>query len=239
MYDTDHYRKECFLNVKGLGEIKAVAFDIDGTLYPQWKIHLSACLHYFSHPLFFLHYGLVRNSLHGAERLENFRAEQAERMAHRMGCLPAEAELRLNAIVYDGLKKNFDRIACYKDVPETFRKFKEAGLKIALLSDFPPEQKGAIWGIKPYCDVILGTEFLGALKPSAYSFVEMARQLETLPEEILYVGNSARYDVAGARRAGMKSAYLLSGFRKLFNIPLKESDISFSNYRQLQDIVLN
>ena len=219
------------MNVKGLGEIKAVAFDIDGTLYPQWKIHLSAVFNYACHIIFYLYYGLVRNEMHRMERVENFRVVQAEKMAAFMRCSAREAESKLNAVVYDGLKKNFEKIPCYKDVPETFMKFREAGFKLALLSDFPPEQKGEIWGIKPYCDVILGTEFLGALKPDPYPFLETAKRLGVKPEEVLYVGNSIKY-------AGMKSAYLLTGWRKLFRSRVKGADICFSSYRQLQNIVL-
>ena len=131
------------MNVEGLGEIKAVAFDIDGTLYPQWKIHLSAVFSYACHIIFYLYYGLVRNEMHRIDRVENFRAVQAEKMAAFMHCSAQEAESKLNAVVYDGLKKNFEKIPCYKDVPETFIKFKEAGLKLALLSDFPDLPTGS------------------------------------------------------------------------------------------------
>ena len=226
------------MNIDGLGEIKAVAFDIDGTLYAPWRLNIRALCRYVSHGIFFLHYGIVRSKMHGQDAVPDFLGLQAERMAHRLKVTPEEARKRLDDIVYDGMKKYFKKIKCFRDVPETFKKFKEAGLKIALLSDFPPEQKGDVWGVKPYCDVVLGTEQLGALKPSPYSFIKMAEQLNVEPAQVLYVGNSRSKDVVGSKRAGMKSAYLLSGFRKLFNLPIKEADISFSNYRQLQEIVL-
>lgn len=226
------------MDIQGLGEIEAVAFDIDGTLYAQWQLTIRAIFRYISHGLFFLKYGLVRNEMHKMERLENFRQVQAERMAERMRCTPAAAERRLHEIVYDGLKPYFLRIPCYDAVPETFRRLHDAGFKLALLSDFPPEQKGEIWGVRTYCDVVLGTEALGALKPDPYSFLEMARQLGVEPAKILYVGNSRKYDVCGSRRAGMKCAYLLPLWRRILRKPLKEADISFSNYRQLLDIML-
>ena len=65
-----------------------------------------------------------------------------------------------------------------------------------------------------------------------------AEKLGVKPEEILYVGNSIKYDVMGARNYGMKTAYLLKGFRKIFNIKCSLADISFKNYRQLKNIVL-
>ncbi|MBQ5472709.1 MAG: HAD family hydrolase [Treponema sp.] len=226
------------MNVNGLGEIKAVAFDIDGTLYAPWRLNIRAIFRYVRHGIFFLHYGLVRNKLHGKEVVSNFFDLQAEHMANSMRTSKEHAHKKLNDIVYKGMEKYFARIKCFPNVPETFKKFKEAGFKIGLLSDFPPEQKGDIWGVKQYCDVILGTEELGALKPSPYSFIKMAEMLGVEPSEILYVGNSRSKDVVGSKKAGMKSAYLLSGFRKIFNLPIKEADISFSNYRQLQEIVL-
>lgn len=224
--------------VKDLGEIEAIAFDIDGTLYPQWRLTVRAIFRYISHIFLFLFYGLVRNDMHKLPQHNNFREVQAEKMSKWMGCTPEQAEEKLNKVVYRGLEPYFLDLPCYSDVFETFEKLKKAGYKLALLSDFPPEQKGDIWGVKKYCDVILGTEQLGALKPDPYSFFKMAEELNVESSKILYVGNSKKYDVKGAHNAGMKSAYLLPFWRKIFNKPLKESDISFSNYRQLQDIVL-
>lgn len=227
------------MKVKNLGEIEAVGFDIDGTIYAQWRIHLIALFHYLSHSMFFLHYGLVRHELHGSEQTPDFNRIQTEKMARRLHCSYEEAAERLDKIVYKGLEKYFRKIPCYKDCLETIKKFKEAGLKIALLSDFPPEQKGDIWGIKQYCDVILGTEALGALKPDPYSFKKMADLLGVAPEKILFVGNSRKYDVTGSKAAGMKSAYLLAWRYRIFKfLKVKNADVTFSKYRQLQDFVL-
>ena len=224
--------------VKGLGEIEAVAFDIDGTLDPQWRLTVRALFRYIAHGFFFLFYGFVRNEMHALPQHDNFRQVQAKKMAGWLRCSPEEAERRLNDIVYKGLEPYFERIACYSYVPETFRKLKEAGFKLALLSDFPPEQKGDVWGVRQYCNVVLGTEQLGALKPDPYSFLKMADELGVEPSRILYVGNSLKYDVRGSHNAGMKCAYLLPFWRRIFNKPLKEAEISFSNYRQLLNIVL-
>ena len=224
--------------IKNLGEIEAVAFDIDGTLYPSWKLTVRALPYYTLHAFFFLKYGLVRNEMHRASANPNFRRLQAERMARRMKCSPEEAEEKLEEIIYEHLKKYFLKIKCFDGVPETFKKFKEAGLKLALLSDFPPEQKGEVWGAKQYCDVVLGTEAAGALKPDPHSFLRLSEALNVPPEKILYVGNSPKYDIKGAKNAGMKSALILTGLRKIFHLHLKEADICFSDYRQLQKIVL-
>lgn len=219
------------MEVKNLGEIEAVAFDIDGTLYEQWRIHQKAVFHYITRPFFFLKFGLVRNELHGIEPLKDFFKVQAELMAKKLHCSTEKAQKMLDKNVYSGLKKYFTKIPLVDYVEETFVKFKNAGLKIALLSDFPPEQKGEIWGLKKYCDVILGTEELGALKPDPYSFLKMAEKLNVKPEKILFVGNSKKYDVKGSKAAGMKCAYF--GKKKC-----KQADFCFSDYRKLQEFVL-
>ena len=227
------------MNVKNLGEIKAVAFDIDGTLYAQWRIHLHAIFHYVLHGVFFLHYGLVRHELHSMPPMPDLRKVQAELMAKRLKCSVQQAEEKLDKYVYTGLKKYFQAIPCYKYAYECISNLKNAGLKIALLSDFPPEQKGEIWGIKVLCDVVLGTEAVGALKPDKYSFLEMAKQLQVEPEKILYVGNSKKYDVNGSKAAGMKSAYLKAfRYRILPFLKVKNADICFTDYRQLEEFML-
>ena len=88
-----------------------------------------------------------------------------------------EARSLIDEKIYCGIAPYFDKIKTYPHVEETFRRFKEAGLKIAILSDFPPKQKGHIWGLIPYCDLIMGSEECGALKPSIYTFGTMAEKL--------------------------------------------------------------
>ena len=86
--------------------------------------------------------------------------------------------------------------------------------------------------------MILGSEEIGALKPSKYPFGIMANALELEPSQILYVGNSVKFDVRGAKNAGMKSAIIASPLKRIFSKKIKEADISFSNYRQFLNIVL-
>lgn len=224
--------------IEGIGEIEAVAFDIDGTLYPQWRLTVRAIFKYIYHCFFFLFYGIVRCKMHKLPPVENFRQLQAEKMAKWLCCTPEKAEKQLNKIVYDGLAPFFQKFSCYDNVPHFFAALKENGFKIGILSDFPPEQKGDIWGCKKYCDVVLGTEQLGALKPDAYSFLKLAESLNVECEKILYVGNSIKYDVKGAKNAKMKSAYLLSTWRKIFKKPLKQADFCFSNYRQFEKFMI-
>lgn len=218
--------------------IKAVAFDIDGTLYPQIRLHVRIPWHFFRHSRVFFHFGLVRRQLRRTAPLPDLIHYQAILMSERLKCSTEEAGRLVDEIAYTGLEKFFKKIKPFKNIEETFKKLKDAGLKIAILSDFPPEQKGELWGLKPYCEKILSAEKIGALKPSKYTFGILAMELGFKPQEILYVGNSAKYDIIGAKKAGMKTAYFEPLWRRIFHLHLKEADISFKSYRHFQTLVL-
>lgn len=221
-----------------LENIKAVAFDIDGTLYPSFSLYIRLIPYALKHFRFYIKYNKVRHIMHRTAPLPDFFEYQARLLAEETGSSSAEAKEMIQKIAYDGLKPYFERIKPFKHVLETFKTLHEKGYKIALLSDFPPSQKGNTWGVLPYCDLVLGTEEIGALKPSKYPFGIMAMALELEPSQILYVGNSVRFDVRGANNAGMKSAIIASRIKRIFSKKIKEADISFSDYRQFLNNML-
>jgi len=219
-------------------DYEVIAFDIDGTLYPSWRLNIRIIPFFLSHLSFFIHYNRVRKILHRTAPLPDFFEYQARLLGLEMKCTSAEAKELIQKIIYQGLTPYFEKVKPYSNVLETFRKFSEAGYKLAILSDFPPEQKGSIWGVIPYCTMVLGTEQIGALKPSKYPFGILAMAFHVAPEKILYVGNSLKYDIEGASNAGMKTAYLLPFWRKVLHLNSRKADICFKSYRQLQDVVL-
>ena len=212
-------------------DVKAVAFDIDGTLYAQWKLYVRIPFHFLRHLYYYSHYGILRRRLRFMQPVADFYDFQAEQLGKQMHVSKEKAYKLIDSISYKGLQP-------IPEAVETIKAFKDAGLKIAILSDFPPSQKGDIWGIRQMCDVCAGSEEYGMLKPSAHSFKELARHLGLEPQQVLYVGDSASYDVRGAASAGMKTAYLLRGLKAVFNKKNPEADISFKTYRQLREIVL-
>ncbi len=219
-------------------DIKAVAFDIDGTLYPDHRLFIRLIGYFLRNISFFFAYKKVRYTLHRTAVLPDFFEYQARLLADHMEISVEEAHTKINTIVYEGLKPFFKKVRPFNNIEETLIAFKNAGLKLAVMSDFPPEQKGDIWGFKKYFDVVLGSEECGALKPSVYPFGVLAQKLGVKTHEVLYVGNSVRSDIEGGRDSGMKTAYIMPFWRKIFNKKLRKADISFKTYRQLCKIVL-
>jgi len=220
-------------------DIKAVAFDIDGTLYPDYALNILVIPHFLLHARFFICYDIVRHKLRKHAQLQDLLIFQAQLLAEQLHITPQKAFKLIDRIIYKGLRPYFKIIRPFKHVHETFDAFSKAGLKIGILSDFPPEQKGTIWGLVDKCDVVMGSEKIGALKPSTYVFQVFAKKMGFKPQEILYVGNSIRSDIKGAKAAGMKTAFVMTLWRRILHKPLKIADISFSSYRQLQKIVLD
>ena len=215
-----------------MDEIKVIAFDIDGTLYPELRLHVRMFGHFLLHMRFFYHFVRIRQMLRRTAPLPDLFHYQAILMSERIHTTTPEAEKMLQDIVYDGLAKYFLTIKPFKGVYETIKTLHESGYRIALLSDFPPEQKGNLWGIIPFCEKLLSSEKIGALKPSKYPFGILAQEMKVKPSQVLYVGNSIRCDVKGAKAAGMKTAYFEPFWRRLLHLHVKEADVSFRNYRE-------
>ena len=229
------------MNTLNLGEIDAVAFDIDGTLYTNGEFYTRMIPHYLGNLRFFRKYNEVRKELRKKPEnktgYEDLFAVQNELLAQKLGCTSEQAWEKLDRIVYTGLKKYFEKIKVCRNAPELIQRLKEAGVKIALLSDFPPEQKGEVWGIKKNCDVILGTEEIGALKPSARAFEVLAQKLGVAPERVLYVGNNHSYDVDAPKAVGMKAAWFIPKIKGLLGCRSKVADITFWDYSQLEKFI--
>ncbi|UTC66071.1 MULTISPECIES: HAD family hydrolase [unclassified Treponema] len=224
--------------------ISAIAFDIDGTLYPSWRFNLRIIPFLLKNFNLMSAFNKTRKDIrlwqekNPDKLLSNFFDFQAEILAEHSGKTKEDVKNFLETEIYTGWKKRFARIKPYFFVKEAIEEFKRQGLKIGLLSDFLPEQKNDVWGILPLCDASFGTESIGALKPSPLPFQKLAEALEEPCSKILYVGNNLKYDVAGAKSAGMYTACIKGRFfillKKLFfQKEAEKPDIYFSNYRQL------
>ncbi|MEE0998395.1 MAG: HAD family hydrolase [Treponemataceae bacterium] len=224
--------------LKSHSEIKAVVFDIDGTLYPNSRLYKKMWFYFLKNLRFFMKYNKVRRVLHKTAVLPDFFEYQGRMLAAEMNISKEKAKSLIEEKVYKGLEPFFVNLKPFNYVKETFENFKSANIKLGILSDFPPEQKKDIWGTAPLCDVIMGSEQCGALKPSIYTFGTLIKKLDLPAENILYVGNSISSDVKGAKSAGMQTAYLAPTWKLLFKKLPKEADFSFRNYRKLQEYVL-
>jgi len=223
--------------------IEGIAFDLDGTLYPNYSLNIRLVPFLFKEWRMLSAFGKTRNIIRAEQKKDpsklfsNFYEYQAEITAKIMS-VPAESlNKKIERLIYRGWEPFFKKIKLFKHSKETLIALREAGYKMGLLSDFPPETKLEYLGISGLWDAVLCSEQCGALKPHPKSFIDMAGAMALPPEKILYVGNSHSYDVTGAARTGMKTAWIKNRFASSMGKDPKP-DFSFYSYRQLFDFML-
>ncbi|MDR0402499.1 MAG: HAD family hydrolase [Treponema sp.] len=239
--------------------IRGVGFDLDGTLYANYKLNIRLVPFVFRHWALAGAFAGARSLLHkaaakeraGAARIlpedgdpppESFYDAQAALVAKRLAINAETAKELVDRLVYRDWAEYFARITPFPHAAETLIFLKASGFRLGLLSDFPPRRKLELLGLDDLFDAVFSTEEFGALKPNPAPFEKLAGAMGLSPGEILYVGNSPRYDIAGAKRAGMKAALLRrgilsTGFAGGPGAAL--ADFTFWNYRQLRKYVIN
>jgi putative hydrolase of the HAD superfamily len=229
-----------------------VAFDLDGTLYPNYRLNVFLIPFILREWRFLWAFGKARDMIRSMQEKEapflkpaaasgqpspDFYDTQARLTAEILKADPPAIKERIERLIYRGWEPFFKKIRLFPHVKESLRAFREGGLKLGLLSDFPPERKLEYLGLTGFWDAVRCSESTGRLKPDPRPFWELAEHLDIPPERILYVGNSRRCDVYGAGRAGMKTA--LAGFSRSFRgRAWGPPDFVFRDYRQLMNYVL-
>jgi putative hydrolase of the HAD superfamily len=209
-------------------DIKAVAFDLDGTLYPDKYVYIRSIPLFMRYPRVVYFFNKMRKAVRKLDKIENFRQTQGSILAGYMGVSPDRALQLMDSVIYDKWKKYFSHMRLFPFVRETLEALKRNGYKLALLSDYPIETKLSILGIESIWDYSVSSETLNCLKPHPEPFNHIQRKLELPAESILYVGDRYAYDIIGAKNAGMKAGH----FTKK-KIAGSIADITFSDYRDL------
>ena len=234
-------------------KFKAVAFDLDGTLYPNHRFYIRLFPFLFRHRKYLMAFGKARDRLrqenqNTAEENSLFYKVQARYMAEILKPKTSnnsyyieEIEAKTEKIIYRGWELLFKNIKLFPRVKETLISIREKGTKLAILSDFPLKAKLEYLGLEKLWDIELCSEVIGQLKPDPLAFKALCKALDLPPAEILYVGNSFSYDVIGAKNAGLKTAWIKPKISFIFPDKKRESqaDFVFFDYRQLQKFVLS
>ncbi|MCL2808933.1 MAG: HAD family hydrolase [Treponema sp.] len=224
--------------------IKGIAFDLDGTLYPNYRLNIKLIPFILKEWNLLSAFGKARKIIRkeqestDAPPIPDFYNYQIEITAKLLSVPPAPLKEKIERLIYRGWEPLFKKVKLFKGARETLEVFKKEGYKLGLLSDFPPETKLEYLGINGIWDAVHCSERCGALKPHPLSFIKLAQAMSLPPENIIYVGNSRSYDVAGAAKAGMKTAWIRSPLFPGNGLKTPKPDFSFHNYRQLYDFMI-
>jgi HAD superfamily hydrolase (TIGR01549 family) len=187
--------------------VRALSFDVDGTLYEVRRLRVAWRLRWER--------GLLLALLAAREKmrfepphpsLERLMEREAELVAPSFGLSIDEARERLAelraampAALTRGAKPR-------RGVEAALMAAHRRGIELAVLSDYDPEEKLSHLGLDrlPW-KVKLSADGLGALKPNPRPFLELARAIECPPGAIVHIGDREDLDVAGALGAGLRA----------------------------------
>lgn len=199
--------------------LRAVLFDLDGTLYHQPPVRRGMALALGAHLLRSPRRGLatvrairtfrtLREDLRELGRPgESLEERQYVEPAARAGVSP-EA---LRALVHEWMIERPLALvagAAREDLLETLDRLAGRGLRLGVYSDFPVEEKLAALGCLGRFDPRLASTDpeINAFKPHPRGFLVACERWCLAPAEVLFVGDRADVDAGGARAAGMPCA---------------------------------
>jgi FMN phosphatase YigB (HAD superfamily) len=193
--------------------IRAVLFDLDGTLYRQRRMRALMAIELVTHaltqplraPRNWRALAAYRKAQEVA-RSKPFGAAtaQLEIVAQRTGLMPPEIEQIVGEWMFERPLKHLP--ACRAaGLFELLAFLGSKGIEIGVLSDYPAEAKLRALGLAGRFSVVLcsADPEIGALKPHPRGFLTACERWHIDPGDVLVVGDRFDVDAAGAAAAGM------------------------------------
>jgi phosphoglycolate phosphatase/putative hydrolase of the HAD superfamily len=221
---------EALLDPAGL---KAVIFDLDGTLYLQDVLRRAMLVR-----LVRAHAMRPVAGVRTARILTAYRkAQEALRGSMTPGQAPVDlADVQLQrtcevtraqpGLVSECVSRwmEYEPLAVLRrcirpGLVEFLRSCRTQGLRLAVFSDYPAEAKLDALGLGHFFDVVLSAQspVVGVFKPHPKGLLVVAERLALEPSDCMYVGDRADVDGAAAAAAGMRCFILtrVAGFPQL------------------------
>jgi len=217
--------------------MKAVLFDLDGTLLDR-----TASLNDFLH---WQTYGMLKTDISNKEKFISRFIELDKNGSvwkdKVYGCLIDEFSI-LNWTVKE-LLSSYELCFCAfskpkQGVTEAVKKLREMGMKLAIVSNGKSpfqERNFRALGISDLFDAVIISETVGCRKPEKEIFNLACKMLKTKASNTIFVGDSIKSDIEGAKNAGMYSIYISSDSHQECN----DASIICRNFAELPQMVLN
>lgn len=187
-------------NDRKLNDIKAVAFDVFGTIAeiqeprrPYFALlrHLRSLGHEVEQRDGAV---LMRRDLDLAAAALHFGFALSSKMLARL-----ERDLAAE----------IQSIRLFPDALSTFERLRAAGYKVAICSNLAAPYAQPVISLTPFAfDACVWSFEVGALKPEPKIYDHVCRALDCTPQEVLMVGDTRSADYDGPRKFGMRSIHL-------------------------------
>ncbi|WP_350343988.1 HAD family hydrolase [Proteinivorax tanatarense] len=116
--------------------------------------------------------------------------------------------------LYTYLNQYIESTVCYPNVDDVL-KLLYGNVRLGIVTNAydSKEQRQRIrqTGLEEYFDDIVVCSDIGAYKPSKEAFLHLVSKYNFDPLSCLYIGDSEKYDIKGAKNAGLKTIKILHG----------------------------
>jgi len=195
--------------------IRAVLFDLDGTLYNQAQLRFLMAIELLTMPLTgpgramrrwraLAAYRAAQEHLRSTGDAESVQEAQLNAAASRSGLPRVEVDRLVNDWMMTRPLKYLRRCRA-AGIEALLDALAARAVMAGILSDYPADAKIAALGLAGrFSPVLCSTDReVGALKPDARGFLRASELWQIEPREVLVVGDRPDVDAAGAAAAGM------------------------------------
>jgi FMN phosphatase YigB (HAD superfamily) len=203
--------------------LKAIIFDVDGTLYTQARLRRAMAIRVVRHA--------IAHPLSGGRVIQVLRAfRSAQEYLRSAGCsdsicgkqfqLTCEwtglGDDQVRGIVELWMEKEPLPLlkGCLRPgLLAVLESAKAAGIGLGVFSDYAADKKLEAMGIRHYFNTICAAqdEEIGRFKPHPKGLEVTLNRLNVSPEHALYIGDRPDVDVEAAQRAGLRAVIIGSG----------------------------
>lgn len=200
------------------GPVRAVTFDVGGTLIEPWP----SVGHIYAEVA--AHHGWTGMSVEALDRqfaaawreLKDFHHTRTEWADLVDAAFSGMIAIRPSRTFFPELYARFsepDAWQVFNDVVPTLDALASRGVKLGVISNWDERLRPLLRRLKlhDYFEAVVVSCDVGFAKPSAVIFEQAAEKLGLPPAAVLHVGDSAEMDLRGARAAGMQAVGLRRG----------------------------
>lgn len=207
-------------------EIRAVLFDLDGTLRDSREAINPAIQHALG-----VH-GIVADPAEIAKHVHSLAA------VHEVFAAESVSYHELEQVYDEKVRQRLELIQLYDHVPETLSILREQGLSLALVSSARRAREALVNdGLIDYFDAVIGGYDTTELKPHPEPVELALGQLACLPEHAVMVGD-LEADILAGRAAGLAcNIGLTHGFGARDVLEAAGADYTVDSLEELPDII--
>jgi phosphoglycolate phosphatase/putative hydrolase of the HAD superfamily len=205
---------------------RLLIFDVDGTLYDQQRLRrrmaMALAAHYLPRPWKLSDLSVLSAFRKEREKnrdlaVDNLEQAQYEWCSLKTG-VPADRVRKLVSSWMFDFPLRYLQECVFPGLQELFTGSVELGIPVAVLSDYPAEEKLRVMGLKADFVVSATQPEVNCLKPAPGGLTYIAGHYGLNPQQCIYIGDRLDTDGEAAERAGMN--FLLAEREQIYKTDL-------------------